>query len=314
MATDTAEPQVVAGPTKDRPSGRRSMVAWVALLALVATAVVASNLFSLRDRLFGSAVAKPELPATSKVATGYPGTAPGTPVIGAVTTLEPTSLRSQPWWQTVATLDGTGDSSTSVFTIGDSAIQWRVSWSCDTGQLVVRAPKRTKALVDGGCPQGDPGYATETGTMSLQVSAGGPWHLEVDQEIDAPLVEAPTAAMSAPGSKVVASGSFSGIDQTGMGQVTIYRQADGLYSLRLVDFFVSPTTDLELRMSTLAAPHNSQDLMTAPSVLVGPMDVTAGSLNYTVPSTVDVTRFHSLYVWCSLTQSAYAGASLVASP
>lgn len=56
--------------------------------------------------------------------------------------------------------------------------------------------------------------------------------------------------MTAPGAATVATGSFYNIDRTGTGNVTIYRQADGRYSLRLDDFFVSPNSDLEIRLST----------------------------------------------------------------
>lgn len=293
------------------PRNRRSIMGWVFLVVLVITAVVGSNLFSLRDRLFGSAVATPELPATSRIASG---SSLSTPVIGSAGASEPTSLRSYPWWQSLATLDGAGDSTTSAFTIADSALQWRVNWSCDSGFLMVRDLKRNKSIVNGGCPQGSPGYGDQTGATTLQVIASGPWHLEIEQQIDAPLVEPPTAGMTTPGSSVAALGSFYGIDQTGIGEATLYHQADGTYSLRLANFFVTATTDLELRMSGLAAPHNSQDVASAPSILVSALDVTAGSLNYEVSGNIDVSKFQSVYIWCAATHSAYAGASLMAAP
>jgi len=71
------------------------------------------------------------------------------------------------------------------------------------------------------------------------------------------------------------------------------------------------TADLELRMSTLETPHTTQEVIAARSELVAPMDVTAGSLNYAVPATVDPTQFRSLYIWCVPINSAYAAATLV---
>src|SRR5262249_26978733 len=142
----------------------------------------------------------------------------------------------------------------------------------------------------------------------LQVTADGPWHLEVAQQIDAPLVEPPLASMTP--ANAVATGSVYRIDKTGQGKLTLYRDASGRYSFRLDDFYLSPTSDLELRFSPLDAPKSSQEFQNADSTLVGIMDVTAGSFNFPVPAGVDPTKFRSVVVWCSPIDSAYAAASL----
>jgi hypothetical protein len=169
----------------------------------------------------------------------------------------------------------------------------------------------SKSLIDAACPEGEPGYGTRHGPISLAITADGPWHLEIAQEIDTPLVEPPLPAMTAPGTAVVAKGTFYNVDKTGTGRLTLYRQADGRYSLRLSDFFVSPSVDLQLRLSILEDPHSSKEFMDAQSELVATMDVTAGSLNYTVAASVDPTKFRSIVIWCMLTSSAYAAATLV---
>jgi hypothetical protein len=222
----------------------------------------------------------------------------------------PTSLRSQPWWQDVTVLEGTGTMTSSQFSITPGAVQWRVTWSCQSGRLQVRAPKQNRAVVDGACAQGGVGYAAVSGPLTVQVTAEGPWRLQVAQQIDAPLVEPPLPAMTAAGAAPVAAGSFYNIDNTGTGKVTLYRQADGRYALRLEDFFVTPNADLELRMSTLDAPHSSAEFAGARNELVVVMDVTAGSLNYVVPAGLDPTKFRSVVVWCSPISSAYAAATL----
>jgi hypothetical protein len=285
-------------------SGRRVMP-WVGFVAILATAIISSNAFAVRDHLFGTATPRAAAPALGRSATPTPGgSVPNT------LPAQPTSLRSQPWWQDVTTLDGTGTATTAPFSINPDAIQYRVTWTCQAGRIQIRAPKQAKPVVDASCPNGDDGYVTQSGSQTLQISADGPWHLAIAQQIDTPLVEPLLPGMTAPGASVVSSGTFYNIDKTSMGKVTLYRQADGTYALRLDDFFVSPTSDLELRFSTLASPHTSAEVENASSALVSIMDVTAGSLNYTVPAGVDPSKYGSVVIWCRPISSAYAAAVL----
>jgi hypothetical protein len=304
-----------AGAVTDRktfeaaPAGPRSTIwsrgaaGWVGLLVVLVTAVIGSNVFAVRDHLFGTATPKAAPPAVGRVQGAAP--APNTLPVA------PTSLRSQPWWQDVTTLDGVGTASPAAFNIASGAIQFRVTWTCDTGHLQVRsAAKPAKPIVDGACPGGAAGYSDQTGTTALQVMADGPWHLTIAQQIDSPLVEPPLPGMTAPGASAISSGTFYNIDKTATGKVTVYRQADGSYAVRLDDFFVSPTSDLELRFSSLDAPHSSPEVENAASGLVSVMDVTAGSLNYTVPSGIDPATYRSVVIWCRPISSAYGAAIL----
>ena len=125
-----------------------------------------------------------------------------------------------------------------------------------------------------------------------------------------PLDEPPLAAMTAPDTAVAASGSFYDVDQSGSGTATFYRLGDGSYALRLDNFFVTPNIDLEIQLSPLVAPHSTTAYQSAPSVTVAPLDVTAGSINFTVPTGINPTRYGSLVIWCPLIQSAYAAATL----
>jgi hypothetical protein len=293
----TEPPATTQGPKS------RLLVAWLGVLVLAATAVVGSNMFAVRDHVFGTATPNAAAPAVGRSAGA--GDATQTTVAAA-----PTSLRSQPWWQDVTVLEGTGTSTSAPFTIASGALQWRVTWSCPSGRIQVRAPKQTRPVVDGACTTGGVGYSASSGPLTVAVTADGPWRLEVAQEIDSALVEPPSAAMTAPGAAALASGAFYNIDKTGTGKVTLYRQADGRYALRLEDFFVSPTADLELRLSTAEAPRSTPDYLASRNELVVRMDVTAGSLNYPVPAGIDPTKFKSVVVWCAPISSAYAAATL----
>jgi hypothetical protein len=174
----------------------------------------------------------------------------------------------------------------------------------------VRVPNQARPVVDAPCPGADTGYGVRKGSMPLQVTADGPWTMVVDQQVDIPLEEPPLPAMSAPGTRVVLTGSLYRMDQVGTGTVNFYRLADGGHALRLDKFFVTANVDLELRLSPLEAPRTTEQYMNAPSVWVAPLDVTTGSLNFILPPDVDPSRYRSLVVWCPIIDSAYAAATL----
>lgn len=295
------DPAPEAQPTRP-PGPVRRVLTWLGVIALVVSAVLGSNLFSVRDKLFGSAVPEPARPAANRNAF--------TPIHN--TARVETSLRSNPWWQNLTSLHGTSTVRSLKLTIGAGAIQWRVKTSCRSGRLLVRVAGQPEPLVDTACSKDAVGSSQKTGAKRIDVQADGPWRLEVSQQIDAPLVEPPLRTMTASGARQTATGSFYKIDQTGTGKVTVYRQADGRYSMRLNRFFVTPNADLELRLSPRKAPRSSKQFLSAPSRRVGRMDVTAGSFNYAVPAGIDPSRYQSLVIWCAATRSAYAAARLEA--
>jgi hypothetical protein len=298
-----ADPPLEAeGPdlTAPEPRRRRSVAAWLGLLVVVVGAVLASNMFSIRDDLFGSAVPEPAPVVGSRDAFSAIGNKPATH----------TKLRSQAWWQDVTTLKGTGAGTSAPFTIVSGAIQWRVKTTCGSGRIVVRVPGKAEPLVDASCAKPTVIETTGSGPMRVQVQSAGPWRIDVGQQIDAPLVEPPRPAMTAPGASRAAAGSFYDVEKKAKGTITLYRQAGGRYSLRLEHFFVTPTIDLQLRLSTRGKPRTTRDYTSGGSKLVSVMDVTAGSLNFTVPAGVDPTKFGSVVIWCAATAQVYAAADL----
>lgn len=303
VSASHTEPSGASRSSPDSPAKRGFTV--VGLVLLAASAAFGGNLFGVRDQLLGSGTPPPRPAAVSRAADG--------PAAAPVTAADPeeTVLRSQPWWQEVAVLEGEGPTTTTPFTVDGGAIQWRATWTCRTGRLVV-AGSSPDPLVDAACPGTGSGYSTETGTTSLRVEADGPWELRIEQQLDVPLVEPPLPAMTAAGTVVQSTGSFYRMDQSGTGTVTVYRLEDGGHALRLDDFFVTPNIDLEIHFSPLEAPRTTEEFMSAPSVLVAPLDITAGSMNFSVPPEVDPADFRSVVIWCPLIDSAYAAATLTA--
>lgn len=302
-AGDASQPDGSSAARASSAAGRNA-AAVVGLLALIASALIGGNALGLRERLLGSEtpVARP---AAGSRASGGAGEAPA-----AATAPSSTVLRSQPWWQGVTTAEGSGSMSSPGFSIGADAIQWRVESTCQTGRLLARVPGVARPVLDVACPASATGYSTRKGSVSLEVTADGPWQIRVDQQVDVPLVEPPLPAMTAPGAVTVATGSVYRVDQVGMGTATVYRLPDASYALRLEDFFVTPNTDLELQLSPLEAPRTTEEVTDARSGTIASLDVTAGAMNFRVPPGLDPTQYKSLVIWCELTRNAYAAVSL----
>lgn len=288
--------EIVTRDSPDRGDARR-ILPILGVLAVVTGAVLGGNPFGIREWVFGSAVPPPRPPAVGReAAAGVDDTT--------------TVLRSQPWWQTVARLRGTGQMVTQAFTIGGDALQWRVRTSCTDGDIAVEVSTEAEPLVAAPCPSTPDGYSSETGSLSLRVAAKGPWRLHIEQQIDVPLEEPPLPAMTASDTREIAAGSLYRVERPTFGRVRLYRLAGGNYALRLSDFYVSPNVDLELRFSSLQAPRSTQAFEGASSVFVAPVDITAGSLNFKIPPGVVPTEYRSLVIWCPPLNLAYAGARL----
>lgn len=270
----------------------------LALLALAVSALFGGDFFGLRTRLLGSETPPPRPAAASRSADGA----------GAVAA-EATRVRSNPWWQSVEDLAGDGTASQTV-AIDEGALQWRVTWRCERGTFEVRSSADGEPLAEASCPAEDVGYSVETGQLTLDITADGPWELAVEQQVDVPLEEAPLPAMSAADTVQVAAGTFYDIDQTGRGSVAIYRFADGRQALRLEDFFVTQNVDLEIHLSALEAPQTTEEFLRSPAEEVADLEVTAGSMNFLLPDTVDLEAYQSIVIWCPPLNTAYAAAAL----
>ncbi len=58
------------------------------------------------------------------------------------------------------------------------------------------------------------------------------------------------------------------------------------------------------------APQTTEEFTTAPSATVAPLDVTAGSMNFVMPPTIDLGPYKSVVIWCPPLRTAYAAATL----
>lgn len=286
-------------PGEERGSrGPTRTLGWLLLIPVVAAALFGGNVFDVRDRVF---------PAPTSLSAATLNSAAGQAIS------RQNELPAEPYWVTATSFSGTGNAARSV-SIASDALQWRVDYSCTRGSISVAARASGVApqtlLQNAPCVNPSSGYAVDVGRFTLAISAAGPWNVVIEQEIDRPAVTPPLAAMTAPGSAVTSTGSFYGIDQQGQGAARIYRLAGGGYALRLENFYVTPNTDFEIRLSALPHPTSTPQFQSNPQATVAPLPVTAGSMNFPIPNTVDPLAYHSVVIWCDRLTSAYAAASM----
>lgn len=280
----------------------RQVGAVFGLALLAASGVLALNLFDLRTQLLGEAAPEPRPPATTEESEGSSAQPTASPE-------EATIVRSAPWWQSVATLQDDEDASEELV-IDESAMQWRIRWECESGDLVVTTDASSTPLVDTTCPGHGTQYGTETGDVQLDIEADGSWEVEVVQQLDVPLEEPPMPEMAEPDATVLARGTFYDMDQTGRGEVIVYELPDGTHALRLEDFYVTPDVDLEIRLSPQERPETTEAFDVERSEYIATLEPTTGSMNFRVPDGIDPTRFESVVIWCPPIHEAYSGATL----
>lgn len=230
------------------------------------------------------------------------------------TTTAATARKSQPYWVPLGSFDGTGNTTTKAFTVDAGALQWRISWHCETAPFTVvsvnaAGQESKRKLADGlTCPTDGQGFATDKGAQTLKVTTPGKWTITVDQQVDVPLVEPAPASLGS--AKVLGTATIYNVDKEGEGTAKIYDVGGGDRVLRLDNFFVNVNSDLEIRLSELAAPRSTPEVEKASFTVVAPLKATIGSMNYDIPKDVDLSKYKSIVIWCEITRNAYAAASI----
>lgn len=230
------------------------------------------------------------------------------------TTTAANARKSQPYWVPLSTFTGTGNTTTKSFTVDDASLQWRVSWHCDTAPFTVvsvnaAGQESKRKLADAlTCPSDGQGFAADKGAQTLKVTSSGSWKLTVEQQVESPLIEPAPAALAS--AKVLGTATLYNVDKVGEGTAKIYQLPDGSKMIRLENFFVSINSDLEIRLSQLAAPKTTDEVEKAPFKTVAPLKATVGNMNYDVPADIDVSQYKSIVIWCEITRNAYAAATI----
>jgi hypothetical protein len=279
----------------------RRVFAAAGVLALAATACGGGDSDSAGTQTVNT---RPGAPPTTGAGVNFdtpPASAPGT-------------RKSQPYWSPVSTFEGTGNQTSKSFTIDPGALQWRVTWHCDSAPFTIvsvnaAGQESRRKLADAlTCPKDGEGFAADKGGQTLKVTTGGAWKATVEQQIDTPLIEPAPAGLAS--AKVLGTAKVYNVDREGQGTAKIYELPNGTRLIRLEDFFVSINSDLELRLSELPNPKTTDETVKAPFKVVAPLKATVGNMNYEVPKDIDVSKYHSIVIWCEITRNAYAAATI----
>ncbi|HEX2046367.1 MAG TPA: DM13 domain-containing protein [Acidimicrobiales bacterium] len=243
-----------------------------------------------------------------------------TPTAGAGTNFDtpppsvPGTRKSQPYWTPLVTLEGSGSSTTRSFEVEPGALQWRVTWHCETAPFTVvsvnaSGQESRRKLADAlSCPGDGEGFSAEKGPQSLRVTTGGPWKAVIEQQVDRPLIEPAPADLGS--ARLLGTAKMYNVDREGQGTARLYEMPDGSRLIRLEDFFVSINSDLELRLSEAANPRSTDEAVKARWKHVAPLKATVGTMNYAVSRDIDVSQFTSIVIWCEITRNAYAAAAI----
>jgi len=222
--------------------------------------------------------------------------------------------KAAPRWEELTVFSGTGATETPVFTIEPASIQWRVKWSCESGNLrivTVAEPDRpgAKPLADTACPKQGEGFSIQTGDQRLSVQASGAWRAVVEQQVESPIDEAPLPGMTE--ASVVLRGSFYSIEKPGKGTATVHKLLDGSLALRFSeDFQVFNNTDLVIWLSEVPMPRTSAEASTNPYREIAPLKSTRGPQNYPIPADLPLEKIRSVVLWCVPVPTAYTAAAL----
>ena len=96
----------------------------------------------------------------------------------------------------------------------------------------------------------------------------------------------------------IASGSFHGAAHETRGTATIYRLADGRRTLRLTRFETSNGPEVQVYLGAAPDAKDNETVTKAGFVTLGAMKGNIGDQNYEIPDGVDLSKFHSVTIWC----------------
>lgn len=112
---------------------------------------------------------------------------------------------------------------------------------------------------------------------------------------------------------VLASGQFGGwIDgiHRAEGSASVYRLSDGSRVLRLENFTSTNGPNLYVYLSGDPAPRNSAQLHENGDFEVGRLKGNIGNQNYALPSSVDLSKFKSVVIYCKQFHVVFGSATL----
>jgi len=112
------------------------------------------------------------------------------------------------------------------------------------------------------------------------------------------------------GRQTLATGDFRTVLHPTRGDAAIYRDAGGERILRFTHFRTSNGPDVHIYLVAAGSPANNASVRNSEYVDLGVMKGNAGDQNYVLGPDLDLSKYHSVVVWCKRFSFNFGYASL----
>lgn len=109
---------------------------------------------------------------------------------------------------------------------------------------------------------------------------------------------------------VLGKGMFHNGEHDTSGMATIYQLGDNKNVLRLSDFTTSNGPDVHVLLVENKDVMKSSDVMIEKAVDLGSIKGNMGNQNYDTPANIDVSKYHSVVIWCKRFHVSFGAAPL----
>ena len=96
----------------------------------------------------------------------------------------------------------------------------------------------------------------------------------------------------------LARGKFHGVAHETKGSAVIYGLDDGRRTLRLAGFSTSNGPEVQIYLGEAADARDSETVTQSGFVSLGALKGNVGDQNYEIPASLDLSRYHSVTIWC----------------
>ena len=125
-----------------------------------------------------------------------------------------------------------------------------------------------------------------------------PQKLIIEKKVNEALPVATTAASASASPRDIAGGEFRSLEHRTTGRARLVRLADGSIILRFDHLDTSNGPVLHVYLSELPSTLGQNDYGRR-YIDLGGLKGNQGSQNYAVPAETDLSRFHSVVIWCT---------------
>ena len=125
-----------------------------------------------------------------------------------------------------------------------------------------------------------------------------PERLFVNAKVNESLPSTTSNATTNVSETTLASGNFHDVAHKGAGLASIYQLADGKRILRFTNFETSNGPDVHVYLVAANDATDSDSVKKAGFVEIGSLKGNIGDQNYELPSSIDLTQYRAVTIWC----------------